>query len=208
MYRVRTLALAGCASENYAIQVMRQRAFKFRTWGGRRKGAGRPRKDGRKGPGVPHVERQVLQARFPVHVTWRMEPGVWNLRTRRCFGVMKTAMYAGALRGGFRLVHYAVMGNHVHLIVEAPDRVRLARGMQGLGVRLARALNRVMGRSGRVIGDRYHAHILRTPSEVKRARSYLLANGKQHYGHVAADPFAPRAPVVAARTWLLRRAPL
>ena len=32
---------------------------------------------------------------------------------------------------GFRLVHYAVMGNHVHLIVEAADRVKLARGMQG-----------------------------------------------------------------------------
>jgi len=49
---------------------------------------------------------------------------------------------------------------------------------------------------------------LRTPSEGKRARSYLLANGKQHHGPVAADPFAPRAPVAAARTWLLRRAPL
>jgi REP element-mobilizing transposase RayT len=164
--------------------------------------------DGCKGPGVPHLPRQVLKPRFPVHVTWRMEPGVWSLRTQRCFGVMKRAMYAGAVKGGFRLVHYAVMGNHVHLIVEAPDRVKLARGMQGLGVRLARALNRVMGRSGRVIGDRYHAHILRTPSEVRRAREYLLANARRHYGRAAADPFASRAPVVTARTWLLRRAPL
>ena len=85
---------------------------------------------------------------------------------------MQRAMYAGALRFGFRLVHYAVMGNHVHLLVEAPDRKALGRAMKGLGVRIARALNRVMKRQGRVIGDRYHAHILRTPSEVKRARSY------------------------------------
>ena len=176
-------------------------------WGGRREGAGRPREDGIVGrPGVPHVTRPALKARFPVHVTWRMEPGVWNLRTNRCFGVMKRAMYAGAARGGFRLVHYAVMGNHVHLLVEAPDRLRLARGMQGLGVRLARALNRVMGRSGRVIGDRYHAHILRTPSEVRRARAYLLGNARRHYARVGVDPFASRAPVMAARTWLLRRA--
>ena len=156
---------------------------------------------------MPHVEREVLKARFPVHVTWRMEPGVWSLRTQRCLGAMKRAMYAGAVRGGFRLVHYAVMGNHVHLIVEAPDRVRLARGMQGLGVRIARALNRVMGRSGRVIGDRYHAHILRTLAEVRRARAYLLGNARHHHGHTARDRFASVEAVMDARTWLLRRAP-
>ena len=183
---------------------MRQRAFTFRTWGGKRKGAGRKPKGER--AGVAHVERAALAARFPVHVTWRMEKGVWNLRTRRCFGVMERAMYAGAVRGGFRLVHYAVMGNHVHLMVEAADRVKLSTGMQGLGVRIARALNRVMRRSGRVIGDRYHAHILRTPSEVRRARSYLLTNARQHYGVVGRDPFASREAVVAPRTWLLARA--
>ena len=176
-------------------------------WGGRRKGAGRKRKDGVVGgrPGVPHVTRAVLAERFPVHVTWRMEKAVWNLRTRRCFGVMQRAMYAGALKGGFRLVHYAVMGNHVHLIVEAPNRVRLSRGMQGLGIRIARALNRVMGRSGRVVADRYHAHILRTPSEVKRARHYLLTNAQRHYGQSQPDEFASCSAVVAPRTWLLLR---
>jgi putative transposase len=131
---------------------------------------------------------------------------VWNLRTRRCFSVLSRAMYAGAARFGFRLVHYSVQGNHVHLIVEAPDRRVLARGMQGLGVRIARALNRVMKRRGRVVADRYHAHILRTPSEVKRARQYLLANAQHHYGQTAADSFASRRPVTAPRTWLLARA--
>ena len=203
----RTLSLARARKENYANQVVGQRVFKFRTWGGRRRGAGRPRKDGKKGPGVPHVGRAALPARFPVHVTWRMEPGVWNLRTRRCFSVLKSAMYAGASRGGFRLVHYVVMGNHVHLLVEAADRVRLARGMQGLGVRIARALNRVMRRRGRVLGDRYHAHILRTPSEVRRARVYLSSNAQRHYAHAAAvDRYASVAPVMAPRTWLLARA--
>jgi hypothetical protein len=97
------------------------------------------------------------------------------------------------------------MGNHEHLIVEAQDRVKLATGMQGLGVRLAKALNRVMRRRGRVIGDRYHAHILKTPSEVKRGRHYLLTNAQHHYGHAYADLFASQTAVAAPRTWLLRR---
>ena len=186
------------------IQVMAQRSFSFRTWGGKRKGAGRPPTNGR--AGVAHVVRPVLAPRFPVHVTWRMEKRVWNLRTRRCFSVMQRAMYAGAAKFGFRLVHYSVMGNHVHLIVEANDRRALWRGMQGLGVRIAKALNRVMRRSGRVIGDRYHAHVLRTPAEVKRARNYLLTNARHHFGHTTRDPYSSAAPLMVPRTWLLARA--
>jgi REP element-mobilizing transposase RayT len=181
----------------------RQQEFGFSTWGGRRPGAGRKPKGTR--AGVAHLTRPALASRFPVHVTWRMDREVWNLRSRRCFSVMQRAMYAGALRFGFRLVHYAVMGNHVHLIVEAPDSRVLSRAMKGLGVRIARALNRVMKRQGRVIGDRYHAHILKTLNEVKRARSYLLTNARDHYAYVHADPFASQAPVVSARTWMLRR---
>jgi len=183
----------------------KQQQFVFATWGGARRGAGRKPNGAR--AGVSHLTRPVLAARFPVHVTWRMDREVWNLRSRRCFSVMQRAMYAGAVRFGFRLVHYAVMGNHVHLIVEAPDRVALARALKGLGVRIARALNRVMKRQGRVIGDRYHGHILKTPAEVKRARTYLLTNSQKHYRVRFADPFASQLPLAAPRTWLLRRLP-
>jgi hypothetical protein len=58
-----------------------------------------------------------------------------------------------------------------------------------------------------VIGDRYHAHILKTPTEVQHARRYLVKNAREHYGYAFADPFVSRGSVVAARTWLLRRAP-
>ena len=181
----------------------KQQELVFRTWGGRRRGAGRPRTRDE----LPHLVRPQLPARFPVHVTWRMDRDVWNLRSRRCFSVMQRAMYAGATRFGFRLVHYAVMGNHVHLIVEAPGRHALSRAMKGLGVRIARALNRVMKRQGRVIGDRYHEHILKTPSEVKRARHYLLTNARTHYEYAFADPYASQRAVSAPRTWLLRQMP-
>ena len=134
-----------------------------------------------------------------------MSKEVWNLRTRRCFGALARAMYEGATRFGFRLVHYSVMGNHVHLIVEAPDRRALARAMKGLGVRIARALNRVMKRQGRVVGDRYYAHILRTPTEARRARMYLLQNARKHYGLRVADPYTSANPVIEPETFLMRR---
>jgi REP element-mobilizing transposase RayT len=146
-----------------------------------------------------------LKARFPVHVTWRMRDEVWSLRSRRCFTALSRAFWGGSDRFGFRLVHYSVQGNHVHLLVEARDEKSLSRGMNGLGVRVARGLNRVMRRRGKVLAERYHGHILRTPTEVRRARAYLLQNARHHYGRSGADPYASREVVVAPQTFLMRR---
>ena len=181
-------------------RCMRQMAMKFRTWGGARKGAGRPQAT----RVVPRVRREALAARFPVLVTWRMRPGVWNLRSRRGLKALVPAMWAGGKRDGFRLIHAAIMGNHIHMIVEASDRMRLARGMQGLGVRIAKRLNRMMGAHGRVLNDRYHAEILRTPTQTLNAYRYLQKNDIKHYGRH--DPrFVTHKPLVTPQTWLMRQ---
>ena len=88
--------------------------------------------------------------------------------------------------------------------------------MQGLGVRIAKALNRVMGRKGTVFEDHYHARILRSPTQVANALAYVLMNFVRHSpdeGQRFADRRDPFSlawrewgrdpPVVPARTWLL-----
>ncbi len=190
----------------------------FRSHGGLRPGAGRkPSIDS----GMPHLRRAELAARYPVHATLRVAKGCWNLRSHRALRVLEAAFHAGRDRFGFRLIHYSVQGNHLHLVVEAEGKESLARGMKGLAVRAARGLNRMMRRKGRVFGDRYHAHILKTPRETARALHYVLMNFAHHakswgekLGRTFIDPFssvrylstAPgtAAPVADAKTWLLR----
>jgi putative transposase len=179
----------------------RQRELKYRTWGGWRPGSGRKPKGER--AGMSHLARPVLKPRFPVHVTWRFARGVWNLRSKQSFRELERAFFASANRFDVRLTKYSVQGNHVHLIVEAPDRVALGRGMKGLGVRIARRLNRMMGRRGRVLGDRYHLHILKTVREVRHAVNYLENNARHHYGLVEPDPYT--GAFLEPGTWLLRR---
>jgi hypothetical protein len=87
---------------------------------------------------------------------------------------------AGADRFGMRLVEFAVLSNHLHLVCEADDERALARGIKGLCVRIARALNRLWNRVGSVFSDRYHAHVLRTPREVRNALNYVLHNAALH----------------------------
>ncbi len=49
-----------------------------------------------------------------------------------------------------------------------------------MGARLARAVNRVAKRTGRVFVDRYHSRLLPTPKEVRNALRYVLLNARRH----------------------------
>ena len=115
-----------------------------------------------------------------MHITLRIEDGLKKLRNRREYETVREALVAGADRFGMRLVEFAVLSNHVHLVCEADDERALARGMKGLCVRIARALNRLWERVGSVFSDRYHAHVLKTPREVRNALNYVLHNAAQH----------------------------
>jgi REP element-mobilizing transposase RayT len=156
----------------------RQLALAFRTWGGARRGAGRPPKGSK--PGVSHLRRPSLSRHHPVHATLRVLAGVPSLRDGARFRELRVALARGQERFGFRLVHFSVQTNHLHLIAEASDRRALSRGMQGLAVRLARAVNRTLARRGRVFADRYHARALKTPRAAHFALRYVLLNALKH----------------------------
>ena len=130
------------------------------------------------------------------------------------------------------MVHYSLQSNHVHLMIEARNREALGRGMKAIGARLARAVNRVCRRSGRVFADRYHLHVLKTPREVRAVLRYVLLNARKHarrlskavildpasssrwfdgwrreaLAKVVRDDEGPPLPkpVAQARTWLLK----
>ena len=190
-----------------------------RTWGGRREGAGRPR---RATSGVSHQTRPQHARRFPLHVTWRIRREVGSLRTDKRFLRIQRAFRYGGDRFGLRLIEFSVQSNHVHLIVEAEDKRALSRGLQGLAIRVAKGVNRASNRRGRVLADRYHARPLRTPTEVRRAIHYVLRNLQHHTGEdpLYIDPYSSMAGFAVshlepdgtvervtarARTWLLQR---
>ena len=96
-------------------------------------------------------------------------------------------------REGFRLTHYSIQGNHLHAIVEASDTDALGRGMMSLGIRFARAVNRALRRKGPVVWDRYHAKVLKTPTQVRNAIRYVLLNARRHAAQARRSKQLPRA---------------
>ena len=199
----------------------RQSRFEFpHTWGGLRKGSGRKPKAER--PGVSHCTRAALAEPCPVQVTMRVKAGLPSLRGLREFAALRGAMKDGCQRGGCRLVHFSVLSNHLHMIVEGSSRSALSRGLQGLTIRMARALNRLWQRFGSVFADRYHDRILGSPTEVWNALRYVLCNARKHGawnaptrpdpcssgawfdGWLEIEPeSASNSSTIRARTWLL-----
>lgn len=197
---------------------MKQLTLHLPTWGGRREGAGRKPNGGKSG--VSHLRRAQFPSRHPVHVTMRTLPRAGFLRAGKRYRLIERALREARELHGVRLVHFSVQGNHLHLLVEATHKRALARGMQGLAIRIARALNRVARRKGRVFADRFHSRALSTRREVANALGYVLRNFRHHLREDVAPagidpcssaiwltaPLLPDAPVVPPRTWLLRHA--
>ena len=192
----------------------KQQELPLPRWGGARRGAGRKRISPRRN--VPHRRRRRFR-KAALHVAVRLRAEVWNLRTHRCFRALKRAFIRGCERFGFRLVHFSVQGNHIHCIVEAPDAHALGRAMKGLEVRMARALNKLMGRRGPVFADRYHAHLMTSPRETRFAIEYVEHNWRIHAARAGepvpegVDPYSSEAwrdhspPLVARPEWWMLR---
>jgi REP element-mobilizing transposase RayT len=203
---------------------VQQLEFDFRQHGGKRKGAGRKPKNAE--PGMPHRQRSAKKRGEPLHITVRLADGLPSLRRGGALKVVLAALSASSDRHGMRIVHYSIQKDHLHLLVEAEDRTCVARGMNALLSPLARALNKLWGRRGKVFPDRYHDEVISTPTQARNALRYVLQNGKKHglvprssIDHCSSAPAfdgwkerpsiasIPAAPLVAtvapATTWLL-----
>ena len=159
-----------------------------------------------------------------MHVTLRATRRLPSLRRQVTFAQVRRALVETRL-SWFRVVHFSVQADHVHLLVEARDKICLSRGVAGLTARMARSLNRVLGRRGRLWSDRFHARALRTPREVRRGLVDVIMNWRKHVPEaMGLDPCssaewfegwkAPPAtgtlqrcagdrPLAPSRTWLL-----
>jgi REP element-mobilizing transposase RayT len=178
-----------------------QQEMVFKTRGGRRDGAGRPPKGKRSSE--PHKTRARVVASVPQHVNMRVVPNIGSLRQRHMYKALREATIVAARREDFRIVHFSIQGNHVHLVAEADNKTALAKGMQGFQISAAKHINAAvskregMRRTGRVFADRYHARALKTPREVRNAIAYVVNNWRRHDEHLApvarnwkVDPFS------------------
>ena len=122
-----------------------------------------------------------------LHVGMRIEAGLPGLRTRLARAVILKAFREQRGHFEFRIVEFAILSNHMHLIVEAKDAEELAAAMKGLAVRIARGLNKLWERAGQVFADRYWSRVVRKVHELHRLVRYVMQNARRHGVEVPSD---------------------
>jgi putative transposase len=103
----------------------------------------------------------------------KVQPDLPSLLTPSLLTEVRGALDAGSERFGFRLIDFSVARDRLELVVQAKDRRALSRGMQGISIRVARAINRQLERTGKVFADRYEA------GEVKKKRAKRSTPGSK-----------------------------
>jgi REP element-mobilizing transposase RayT len=104
------------------------------------------------------------------------------LRSQHVFPTVRLALGRASRRAPerFRIVHFSVQRDHVHLLVEARDARALSSGVRSVAIRIARYVNELLSRRGPFWAERWHGRSLGTPREVRNALLYVLANFRQH----------------------------
>ncbi len=190
---------------------------------------GRPAKAVKSPHAVTHQPRPRLAKKEVLHLTLKLRRGLPSLRRDKAFAAIQRSFYKYSRGDGFRLVHFSVQKDHLHLIAEADSKSALSKGMQKLAISLAKRLDWLWrkltaSKVGRIFKERYHQHMLQTAQEVRNALVYVIQNAKKH-GEIPAherdfyssarffDGFAnakPQPPpdkmLASATAWLLTTA--
>ena len=162
---------------------------------------GRPKKARAVGERVPapHVKREAFVKGRALHVTLRTLKVAKNLRRMDAYQAVRLAARVVLARSAFRLVHFSIQSNHIHLIVEADSQRELANGVRAFSISVAKSLNAKLGRPrGTVFADRYHARTLMNPTAARNAIRYVLNNWLHHRDGdhapaTAVDPYSSGA---------------
>ena len=140
--------------------------------GGKREGAGR--KPMGKASGTPHRKRCHVDDEKPLMLTMSIAKGLPSLRRKETLKVWRAALRAvRRARKDFRVIHYALLGNHIHMLVEGDSTEAVSKGMISLQCRFAKAWNKVLGRKGSVFADRFHHVPLLEPEKPMRQNPHF-----------------------------------
>jgi REP element-mobilizing transposase RayT len=145
------------------------------------KGAGRPKLPPNKRKAIPHRLRSEIPTNKPVHVTIKIQKEiVYTLRNKIIFQKISRAIQR-ARQKGLRVIHFSIQRDHIHFLLEANDKIHLGKSMQAMMISLAKSLkNLSQTKLTKIFKDRYHVHILKTLSEIKNTKLYILGNAVKH----------------------------
>ncbi len=121
-----------------------------------------------------------------MHITVKARKGLPSFRSQRIHNMMlkvlRNQIYVmRKYTQAFKVAHFSIQTNHIHIMIEANDTKTLRSGVSGLVIAFARQLAKLLGRKKcKVWAERFHSRELHAPRDVRNVLSYIFQNYKHH----------------------------
>jgi putative transposase len=120
--------------------------------------------------------RRLVAEGFPLHITQRGHNQDAVFLDHQDFAVFRQMLETTLERGTCALHAYALMTNHVHLLLTPSDPRSASRFMQSLTGRYVKYWNKRHRRSGTLWGGRFHSSIVHTDRHLLQCTRYIDLN--------------------------------
>jgi putative transposase len=110
------------------------------------------------------------------HVTHRCHDRTFLLKFARDREAYRAKLREHLPRFEVSLLDYCLTSNHVHLLIDAADRLEISRFMRAVAGEFARAYNRRKERSNAFWGDNFHATLVESGDYLWRCLCYIELN--------------------------------
>jgi REP element-mobilizing transposase RayT len=157
--------------------------------GGRRPNSGRPRIHSK---GVSHSKREPVTSRTPLKINFKKKT---YIRTEKLLDIINRSIEHAKLKN-LHIICFTIQSNHIHLIAETQNNKTLSSGMRSVTNTIAKNLKK-----GSMQIERYHLHVLRNPTEVRNAISYVMTNDLKHTGKMNMK-FTKK--LTTGKSWLMK----
>lgn len=138
-----------------------------------------------------------LDARRPLHFVLRSEQakGPWSLLHSKNERRVKHLVYHHARKQGLRVFRYANAGNHLHIIIQGPNRVAYQNFLRTVTGLIARAITGAQKgiKKGKFWHSLAYSRVVSWGRELRNVQFYLIMNELEGLG-------------IWSRTWITKKA--
>jgi putative transposase len=162
---------------------------------------------------MPRARRYTLTD-LPQHVVQRGNNKQRTFFTEDDHGFYLASLYVAARRYGVEVYAYALMPNHVHLLMRPCERGAISRVMQSVGRRFVKFVNEKHGRTGTLWEGRHKTNVVQDERYLANCHAYIELNpvragivpraelfawtSASHYLGLRQDPLLTECPVFRA----------
>jgi REP element-mobilizing transposase RayT len=120
--------------------------------------------------------RNIVAENSFVHITWRCLNREFFIKNESIKDYILVVWKKFKAKYGIKIYEFAIMDNHVHLLIKAPNAEKLGDFMRVANSQIARRINKIFKRESHALHERYKSPLITTDSYFVNTMGYIWFN--------------------------------